>query len=51
MKSRKTLDRQHQDWMAVTATAVNPVHRVDGYKGRPDQPLIRPRGWKQREPR
>lgn len=34
--------QQHDDWMKVTATAVNQLHRVDGYKGAAQGALIRP---------
>lgn len=29
---KRALDELHKNWMDVTATAVNRVHRADGYK-------------------
>lgn len=37
------IKQQHEDWMRVTATAVNQLHRSDGYKGVAQGELIRPR--------
>jgi len=36
-------DTLHSDWMNVTSTAVNEVHRADGYKGKAQTELIRPK--------
>lgn len=36
-------DTLHSDWMSVTSTAVNQVHRADGYKGNAQTELIRPK--------
>lgn len=36
-------DTLHSDWMNVTSTAVNQVHRADGYKGKAQGELIRPK--------
>lgn len=47
-KQNKLTDKQqavqaaHEQWMAVTATAVVQLHCSDGYKGVANKPLIRP---------
>ena len=47
-KPNKLTDKQqavqaaHEQWMAVTATAVVQLHCSDGYKGVANRPLIRP---------
>lgn len=42
MSQDNELDRQHRNWMDVTATAMHAVHSASGYKGAARKPLIRP---------
>ncbi|MFC6673821.1 hypothetical protein [Marinobacterium aestuariivivens] len=42
MSQDDDLNRQHRNWMDVTATALHPVHSASGYKGPARKPLIRP---------